>query len=252
MKNNKLFFASILIIVALMFACAFSVMAEPDETPTPTATTESGETPSPTPDEVTPTPTIDGGVTPSPTPEGQTPSPTPEGETPSPSPTATIEGTPDVSPSPTPTSGVTQPPPEKTKDPYNNSGKVTNAPPTIPPDVQEDIEDMELATPAPQENVGQKKGMNAKTMLIILFAVLIVLLILDIIAIYLRNGYVQSKKASFTRKAKDYYDFVDNEDTSPNEFDLPILEDEPKKEDENQIDIFDGFDFTENESDKNG
>ena len=251
MKNNKLFFASILIIVALMFACAFSVMAEPDETPTPTPTAESGETPSPTPDEATPTPTAESSETPSPTPDGQTPSPTPEGETPSPSPSATPDGTPDVSPSPTPISGVTQPPPEKTKDPYNNSGKVTNAPPTIPPDVQDEIEDIELATTAPQENIGQKKGMNSKSMLIILFAVLIALLILDIVAIYLRNGYVQSKKASFTRKAKDYYYFVDNEDTSPNEFDLPILEDEPQGE-QQQIDIFDGFDFTENESDENG
>lgn len=247
MKNNKLFFTSILIIVALMLTCAFSVMAEPDDaSPSPTAevtesplvTEQVTESPSATPENETPTPTADGGETPSPTPEGETTSPTPTSEI--------VENTPNVSP--TANTTVTQAPPERTKDPYVNDGKVTNAPPTIPPDVQEEIEDIVIATPFPEDNDTAKKSMSSKTMLIILFAVLLTLLALDIVAIYLRNNWLTSKKASFTRKAKDYYDDADN---APNEFDLPILEDEPKK-DEKQIDIFDGFDFTENESDKNG
>lgn len=245
MKNNKLFFTSILIIVALIFACAFSVLAEPDDTASPTPTTEVTESPtaevtespSPTPDNETPTPTADGEETPSPTPSGETPSPTPTNEI--------VENT----PTPTISNVVTQAPPERTKDPYVNNDKVTNAPPTIPPDAQDEIDDIVIATPFPDDNNAPKKSMNSKTMLIILFAVLFVLLALDILAIYLRGNWLASKKSSFTRKAKDYYDDADN---APNEFDLPILEDEPKKEDEKQIDIFDGFDFTENESDENG
>lgn len=167
--------AALLVVLPALTVSAGHIRHTMEETPTPTA--DENETPTPDENE-TPTPEI----TPD---ENETPTPD-ENETPTP------KITPDENETPKPTkkpSIVSEP----TKDLYDSSNRVTNAPPTMAPDVA--LPD-ELATPVPEgetpaanENSGGSLlSDDPSAGLMILFAILLLLLALDVAVILWRKN----------------------------------------------------------------
>ncbi len=133
-------------------------------------------------------------ATPTPSPS---PSPTPEDEDPSPSASASASPSASAGTANSPTPTATSKPnsgskTEPTNDTYNDRNKVTNPPPTIVGDV--DISDIDLATPVPEPatptpdaSFSDKVSNDPALGLIILFAVLLLLLAADIVAIIWRK-----------------------------------------------------------------
>ena len=166
--------------------------------------------------------------------------------TPSPSPSVSPSDDPEVTPSPTatqpptaspssatpdPTAKATPKPTiayEPTKDTWDDSNKVTNAPPTPPVD----IGDIELATSVaestsePDQSGGMTSGSSINKGLIILFVVLLVLLGGDIAAIFIRKRYapaaLSAGATSVHRNIKDENetDFSDHVEGNTYDYDL--------------------------------
>ena len=147
-------------------------------------------------------------------------SPTPT-EEPSPTPTPTATSTATAKPTPTPTkkpSVVYEP----TKDPYNDAGRVTNPPPTMPDNVSTD----NLATQQPTE-VPTATGETLKTKvnndpafgIAVFFGILILLLAADIAVIIWRKkmGFTNLINGGVSRRkiGEDLCDYPDDDGTKP-------------------------------------
>lgn len=147
-----------------------------------------------------------------------TPTPT---EEPSPTPTTTATSTATAKPTPTPTkkpSVVYEP----TKDPYNDAGRVTNPPPTMPDNVSTD----NLATQQPTE-VPTATGETVKTKvnndpafgIAFFFGILILLLAADIAVIIWRKkmGFTNLINGGVSRRkiGEDLCDYPDDDGTKP-------------------------------------
>lgn len=147
-------------------------------------------------------------------------SPTPT-EEPSPTPTTTATSTATAKPTPTPTkkpSVVYEP----TKDPYNEAGRVTNPPPTMPDNVSTD----NLATQQPTE-VPTATGETVKTKInndpafgiAVFFGILILLLAADIAVIIWRKkmGFTSLVNGGVSRRkiGEDLCDYPDDDGTKP-------------------------------------
>lgn len=156
--------------------------------------------------------------------------PTPS-ETPTPTPTATDNG--ENTPTPTATATSTPAPtkkptvtPETTKDPYTGENRVTNAPPTLDPN----IEVGEIATmqpteePVPTDNGGTGNRVNTDPTFgfIVLFSVLILLLGADIGVIVWRKkmGYGNEINGGVVKRkiGTDLCDYPNGEEPSDGGF----------------------------------
>lgn len=137
------------------------------------------------------------------------------------SPTAEVSPTPtevivEITPTPTPKPNVT---PEPTKDTYTSSSQ-TQAPPTLslPPELT--INPDELATPVPEITPEPEKRISSSPSLsfIILFAVLILLLAVDLFLIYWRKqmgyGTLINNGISRRKVRDDLMDYPENTETS--------------------------------------
>ncbi len=237
----------------------FVLNGTPKETPTPTENSTPTATATATSTATaTPTGSPDGSPSASPTSSSDA-SPTPDGS-PSASPSSSPDGSPDSSPSGSPTSSagvtasatttakVTAKPTkrpstsERTNDPYNRNWE-TQAPPTLPPEVT--MKPHEIATPvpeleteAPAINSGDEGKVERKDplkVLTILFLVLVLLLAIDIYAIYWRKrmGYeTMINNGISRRKVQDFCDYP--EDALPSDLEQAIMEDAKTEEEKEE------------------
>ncbi|MBR2860750.1 MAG: hypothetical protein IKB86_02830 [Clostridia bacterium] len=171
-----------------------------------------------TPD-ATPTPSASPSEEPTPDGTGESPSPTPDGELPSVDPSEDTSTIVPETPTPTPTKtpGIIY---EPTKDPYKDN-TVTNAPPTLDPNIK--VEEDDIATPVPEDtsqpflDPPKKDTSSSPEMgLIIMFAVLFLLLGIDIIIIIWRKqmGYGNEINGGISRRKMrdDLYDYPEDEE----------------------------------------
>lgn len=224
--------------------------ATENATPTATATSTVTATPTGSPDgSPGASPTSSSDV--SPTPDGSpsaSPSSSPNSsDDPSASPSTSPSSSAGVTGTATTTPKVTAKPTkrpstsERTNDPYNRDWE-TQAPPTIPPEVT--MKPQDLATPVagettpvptPALKVDPVGSANITKGLVILFLVLILLLAVDIYAIFWRKrmGYENMINNGISRrKVQDLCDYP--EDALPSDLEQAIMEDAKAEEEQKE------------------